>query len=116
MFLAEQGAPAPGRLRRPLLDLIPVRVFVEQEQVGDLGQVPRGHDIGFGQQERGVLFLGDEEQVLPLGDVQQDLRRDLVEAAEHLDGPVEIALFLEIAPGKQQVADRAIGEVERPPA
>src|SRR5258708_25199754 len=85
--------------------------LLDQKNVLDFGGILRRGDLRFAEQYATVLFPGDQEQVLAVGNVQQP-GFELVEFHTRIDGGVEVASFAEVGAGKEDLPKRAVCEVE----
>ena len=62
---------------------------------------------------RAVFLFRYQEKILAAGDVEQHAAGDFVEIAESFYGAIEVLVLLQVASGKEEIAEGAIGEVER---
>src|SRR5690606_28163962 len=85
--------------------------LAEQEQVGDRGGVLRGDDVGLVGEEAAVLLERGQVGVLAVGDVQQG-DRGLERPGARAYGRVEVLAQPQVRTGEDEVAQRAVGQVE----
>ena len=88
---------------------------VDQEDVGDTVLLFGIDDLGLADEHTAIALERDQKRIRAIGDVVDEACRKSEEPAVIVDRVVEPAAAQQVAAGKYQIADRAVGEFERPP-
>ena len=108
----EQG-PQPVGVEAGERRIAGVEPPIDEEDLADLVALPGADDLRLARQQRAVGVDRDEVGVGAVGDVLEVAGRHAEQRAVVVDGVVEPAAGAQEAAGEHEIADGAVGEVER---
>jgi hypothetical protein len=114
--VAGQQRPQPVGIEAGQGRIAGVEGPIDEVDLADLIALAGADDVRLAGQQRAVRVDGDEVGVGAVGDVLEVTGRDAEQRAVVVDGVVEAAPRPQEATGEDQVADGAIGKIERDPA